>query len=251
VEFAMSVDLSVARAVLQLARAEIALVAAVLIGAVLLLGFGLLADAVVEGGTAEFDRAMLLALRTSGDLADPIGPAWLEEAARDLTALGSTAVLGILVLASASYLFFAGKSHAGLLMFAAVIGGVALSNVLKAGFARPRPEIVPHLARVFTLSFPSSHAALSAAVYLTLGVLLARTVAETRQTKLYVVTVAVLLTLTVGVSRVYLGLHYPTDVIAGWCVGAAWAMICWSVALYLQRRGEVERPGERSPGPRA
>jgi undecaprenyl-diphosphatase len=180
------------------------------------------------------------------DLANPIGPPWLEEAARDLTSLGSTSVLGIIVFASAGYLLLAGKRHAALLVLAAELGGVLLSNTLKAGFARPRPDIVPHLARVFTASFPSSHATVSAAVYLTLGTLLARTVAETRHTKLFFVGVAVVLTLIVGSTRVYLGLHYPSDVMAGWCIGAAWAMICWAVALYLQRRGQVERPGERS-----
>jgi undecaprenyl-diphosphatase len=238
---------SVARAVLTLAKAEIALVAAVLIGAALLLAFGLLAEEVLAGDTAALDRGLLLALRASGDLADPIGPAWLEEAARDLTALGSTWVLGIIVVTSAGYLFFSGKWHAGLLLVAAVVGGVLLSHALKLGFARPRPDIVPHLARVFTASFPSSHAAVSAAVYLTLGVLLARTVAQSRRTKLYFVGVAVLLTLVIGTTRVYLGLHYPTDVMAGWCIGAAWAMICWAVALYLQRQGGVERPGQTSP----
>jgi undecaprenyl-diphosphatase len=233
-----------ARAVLALAKAEIGLVGAVLIGGMLLLGFGVLADEVTEGGTADFDRAVLLALRDSGDPANPIGPPWLEEAARDLTALGSTWVLGIIVVLSASYLFLVRKRHAGLLVLAAVIGGALLSHMLKLGFARPRPDIVPQLARVFTASFPSSHAAVSAAVYLTLGVLLARTAAVSVRMKIYFVAVAVVLTLVIGVTRVYLGLHYPSDVMAGWCIGAAWAMLCWAAALYLQRRGEVERPSE-------
>ncbi len=224
------------------ARAEIAPLAVLLGGAALALGFGLLAEAVMTGSTAGLDRDVLLALRMNADPADPIGPPWLEEAARDLTALGSNAVLGIVVLASVVYLVFAGKSKVALLLVVSLVGGIVLVSALKIGFARPRPDIVPPLARVFTASFPSSHAALSAAVYLTLGALLARIV-EPRQTKLFFVGLAVCLTLIVGVSRVYLGLHYPTDVMAGWCVGAAWAMICWSVALYLQRRGGIERPG--------
>ena len=241
----MSVHYNPVRAVLELAKAEIALVAVVIGGAALVLAFGLLSHQVIEGGTAGFDEAVLLRLRTSGDPSNPIGPAWLEEAARDLTALGSMSVLGLIVIASAGYLFFAGKRHAALLIVAAVVGGVVLSNVLKIGFGRPRPEIVAPLARVFTASFPSSHATVSAAVFLTLGVLLARTVAETRRAKLYFVALAVFLTLAVGLTRVYLGLHYPSDVIAGWCVGAAWAMICWAVALLLQRRGAVEPSGPR------
>jgi undecaprenyl-diphosphatase len=230
------------RAAPERVKAEIAPLAALLGGAALALGFGLLAEAVMTGTTTGLDRDVLLALRMNADPADPIGPPWLEEAARDLTALGSNAVLGIVVLASVVYLVFVGKSKVALLLVASLVGGIVLVSALKIGFARPRPDIVPPLARVFTASFPSSHAALSAAVYLTLGALLARIV-EPRQIKLFFVGLAVCLTLIVGLSRVYLGLHYPTDVIAGWCVGAAWAMICWSVALYLQRRGGIEPPG--------
>jgi undecaprenyl-diphosphatase len=236
-----------ARAVVARAKNEIGLIAVVLGGAAFLLGFGLLAEEVLEGDTSRLDEDVLRALRTSGDLADPIGPRWLEEVARDLTALGSTSVIGIIVAASAGYLFFARKSHAAFLLLASVFGGVVLSNLLKFGFARPRPEMVEPLARVFTASFPSSHATVSAAVYLTIGALLARTVAQTRHAKLYFVALAVLITILVGTTRVYLGVHYPTDVMAGWCVGAAWALFCWAAALYLQRRGEVEPPGEPSP----
>jgi len=238
----MSVHARRARAVLQWAKAEITPLAALLGGAALALGFGFLAAEMLEGDTAVFDRDLLLALRTSGNPAEPIGPPWLEEAARDLTALGSYSVLGIVVVATVVYLLFAGKRKAAVLVVTALVGGVLLTNALKIGFARPRPDIVAPLARVFSASFPSGHAALSAAVYLTLGALLAR-VADARRTKLYFVGLAVFLTLIVGVSRVYLGLHYPTDVLAGWCVGAAWAMVCWAVALYLQDRGGIEREG--------
>jgi undecaprenyl-diphosphatase len=86
---------------------------------------------------------------------------------------------------------------------------------------------------------------LSAVTYLTLGALLARVEAN-RRGKLYVVSVAILLTLLVGCSRLYLGVHYPTDVLAGWVVGSAWAILCWTVAAWLQRRGQVE--GEGEPG---
>ena len=220
------------------AKAEIAPLAALLGAAAFALAFGLLAELVLSRSTEALDRDILLALRTTADPADPLGPPWLEEAARDVTALGSYSVLGIVVLASALYLLFTGKRNAALLVVTAIAGGILLVSALKLGFARPRPDIVPPLARVFTTSFPSSHAALSAAVYLTLGALLAR-IAAARPAKIYFVSLAVCLTLVVGMSRVYLGLHYPTDVLAGWCVGAAWAMICWTVTLYLQRRGKI------------
>jgi undecaprenyl-diphosphatase len=226
------------RAVLEWVKAEIAPLAALLGAATFGLGFGLLAQDVFEGSTAGLDRDLLLALRSSADLSDPLGPPWLEEAAGDLTSLGSLSVLGLIVLASALCLLFGGNGRAALLVLAAVAGGVLLVTALKIGFARPRPDIVPPLARVFSTSFPSSHAALSAAVYLTLGALFAR-IAAARPMKVYLVTLAVFLTVVVGVSRVYLGLHYPTDVLGGWCVGAAWAMLCWAIALYLQSRGRL------------
>ncbi len=116
-----------------------------------------------------------------------------------------------------------------------------ISFGLKLLFNRPRPEI-PGGIQVFTASFPSSHAMLSAVTYLTLGALMTRVAADTRL-KAYFMGLAVFLTVVVGLSRVYVGVHYATDVLAGWCVGSAWAVLCWVVALRLQRRGQVEQPG--------
>ena len=110
-----------------------------------------------------------------------------------------------------------------------------LSTVLKISFNRPRPG-VPHLARVFTPSFPSGHATLSAVTFLTLGVLLARA-SRDRRLKIYFVALAIFLTVAVGISRVYLGLHYPSDVLAGWSIGSMWAILCWTGAWLLHRRG--------------
>jgi undecaprenyl-diphosphatase len=134
------------------------------------------------------------------------------------------------------------KAHAALFVVAAVGGGMLLSTLLKMGFDRPRPDLVPHGALVYTASFPSGHATLSAVVYLTLGALLAR-VQPRFVLKFYLLGLAIVLTVTVGVSRVYLGVHWPTDVLAGWALGAAWALFCWAAALWLQRRGQVEGPG--------
>jgi len=205
-------------------------------------GFAELADEAVEGDTRGFDSALLLALREPGDPGDPLGPRWLEVAARDVTALGSVVVLGLLTLAVAGYLALDGKRHAALLALAAVSGGQILNTLLKAGIARPRPDLVPHAVEVFSASFPSGHAMTSAATYLTLGALLAR-MQRRRRLKLFSLGLAVTLTLLVGLSRVYLGVHWPTDVIGGWAAGALWALLCWLVALWLQGRGQVEGGG--------
>ena len=206
----------------------------------------LLAEEVVEGDTHRVDNAVLMAFRTPGDASDVIGPPWVEEMVRDVTALGSYAFVIIVVLASVGYLLLLRKHGLALLVAAAEAGGVLISTLLKNGFDRPRPEI-DHAARVFTASFPSGHATLSAVTFLTLGALLTR-VSPSRRAKLYFMSVAVILTLMVGMSRVYLGVHYPSDVVAGWCVGAAWALLCWAVALWLQRRGSVEKPSVDAAG---
>ena len=207
----------------------------------LLLCFALIAQEVLEGEPIGFDRWVMLALRHASDPSLPIGPRWLPEAARDVTALGGTVVLGILLLVVTGYLFAAGKRHAAWFVLATVLGGAALNSLLKLGFARPRPDIVTPLTKVLTLSFPSGHAALSAVCYLTLGVLLAQTQAS-RTLRIYFIATAMLLTLLVGLSRIYLGVHYPTDVLAGWCFGIAWALICWTIMRHFQRRGEIEPP---------
>ena len=201
-----------------------------------------LAGEVIEGDTTRLDRTLLMALRSPGDPTDPIGPRWFEEAARDVTGLGGHAVLTMVTLAAIAYLLLARKRHAAVLVVAAIGGGMLMSTLLKLGFDRPRPDLVPHGVRVYTASFPSGHAMLSAVTYLTLGALLAR-VQPRRRIKAFLLGVAILLTVLIGMSRVYLGVHWPSDVLAGWCGGAAWAALCWFVALQLQRRGEVEGAG--------
>lgn len=211
------------------------------VAAVGLLGWAFieLAGEIRGGGSLVFDRTILLALRNPADLSDPIGPSWFEEVARDVTGLGGHFTLGLMTLATLAYLRLTDRTHAAWLVIAAVVGGMIASALLKLGFERPRPDLVPHGTRVYTASFPSGHAMLSAVTYLTLGALLAR-VHPDRRVKLFFLGLAALLTVLVGCSRVYLGVHWPSDVLAGWSVGAAWAAFCWYVALLLQRQGQVE-----------
>ncbi|WP_376095474.1 phosphatase PAP2 family protein [Roseomonas sp. CCTCC AB2023176] len=202
-------------------------------------GFAWIAEEVAEGDTRAFDRAILLGLRNPADLSDPIGPPWLEEMARDVTALGSHVVLIGLVAGVVGYLLLSGRRRTGVFIALAIGSGALLSSVLKIGFARPRPDLVPHAVEVYTASFPSGHAMLSALVYLTLGALMMR-VEPRRRTKAWLLGYAAVVTAMVGASRVYLGVHWPTDVLAGWCAGAGWALLCWLVMTALQRRGEIE-----------
>ena len=205
------------------------------------LGFFLLAGAVRAGGTQRLDERILLALRNPDDPTVLLGPPWMGEVGRDLTAVGGVAVLLLITGAVAGFLLLCRKYHALVLLLATIGGGLLLSSLLKCYSDRPRPSLVPHLSYVSTTSFPSGHSMLSAIVYLTLGSLLARLVRPVRL-KLYFVAVALLLTFLVGLSRVYLGVHYPSDVLAGWAAGLVWAVLCWLLARRLQSEGAVEKP---------
>jgi undecaprenyl-diphosphatase len=225
------------------ARIELETLAALLLFGLLCLVFAQLAGEVREGETGSFDSAIMLAMRSDDDPSDPIGPEWFEEGARDVTSLGSSTVLVLVSLAVIGFVALSGAYHAALLVLVSVGGGMLWVNLLKALFERARPDLVPHAVQTFSASFPSGHATLSAVTYLTLGALLAR-LQQHPLAKAYVLGFAITLTLLVGTSRVYLGVHWPTDVLAGWCVGAAWAIACWVVALWLQRRGQVEKKVE-------
>ncbi len=202
-------------------------------------GFAKIADVVFEGQSTRFDESILRAMRRADDPAIPIGPPWLHEIGRDVTALGGTAILTLVIAAVAGFLLLRRMYGSMWLVLGATTTGLAVSLVLKRAFARPRPSVVPHLAEATTSSFPSGHSMLAAVVYLTLGILLARCVRQ-RSLKAYFLVVALVLTLLVGISRVYLGVHYPTDVLAGWSLGLAWGMMCEILARLLRRRGALE-----------
>jgi undecaprenyl-diphosphatase len=223
--------------ILQGRRREIALILAFAGIAGLTWGFVALADEVFEGDTEHFDRMVAAAMQGGGEGYDPVGPAWAEELARDVTALGSYAFLGFLSFGIIGYFLLTDRRARAVLVAASVVGGLIISNVLKATFDRARPDI-PTDVQVFSASFPSGHAMLSAVSFLTLGALLAQGSADTR-VKAYIAVLAIILTVAVGTTRVYLGVHHATDVLAGWCVGSAWALLCWTVAEWLRLRGDA------------
>lgn len=200
------------------------------------MGFIEVAEEVLEGGWRGFDESVLLALRTPGAPDDPIGPPWIEEIVRDFTALGGLGVVTLITAAVCGSLLIARRHSTALYILVAVGGGALMSTLLKHGFDRPRPSLVAHGMHAYQSSFPSGHSMMSAVVFLTIGALLAR-LQEQRQQRFYIMGVAVIVVILVGVSRVYIGVHWPTDVVAGWLAGAAWAMICWLGALWLNRPG--------------
>ncbi len=202
--------------------------------ALLLYGFGVLTSEVGEGETQAFDRAVLMLFRVDGDPTVAIGPHWVFEAARDVTALGSFTLLFLLVFVVASILLILRRRETAAYLVLAIAGGTALSSALKIIIDRPRPDLTG-VVQVFTSSFPSGHATMSAVTFLTLGACLAAAT-ENQRLRIFAYACAAVLAVIVGISRVYLGVHYPTDVAAGWMIGASWAALSWLGFQVVVRR---------------
>jgi undecaprenyl-diphosphatase len=194
-----------------------------------------LAGQVQSGATRQWDERLLVALRNPADRAEPVGPSWLHGAALDATALGSPLILTFVVIASVGFLYFEGQRRVALTAVLTIGGGALLSGILKQVFARPRPDIVPHLRDVGGLSFPSGHSMGAAIVYFTLGVMFMKAF-KSRRAKAFCLSWAFFLATIVGASRVYLGVHYPSDVLAGWLAGLGWGMACFAVAQFIPTR---------------
>ncbi|WP_136635341.1 phosphatase PAP2 family protein [Pseudooceanicola onchidii] len=231
-----------ARLTALLQRFEIATLMVIVLGAGALWAFVALAAEMLEGDLHAFDEAVLLALRTPGDPSDPIGPHQVEIAMRDLTALGGVTILTLITVAVLVWLILKRQRATAGFLVAAMVGGQIISNVTKLGFSRPRPDLVPHGVEVSTASFPSGHSMMATVAYLTLAVILTRA-EKSNPLKAFYLGVAVVLSLLVGTSRVYLGVHWPSDVLAGWSLGAFWALCVWLLARRLQHQGRIE-PGK-------
>ena len=204
-------------------------------------GFFNLASEMGEGDTLALDRHILLALRNPANPADPLGSRSFEEAMRDVTALGGVTVMVLVTVVGVLAFLMHGRRRHALMLAATVLLADVSSEGLKMLYHRARPDLVPHGSYVYSASFPSGHSTLSAATFLTLAMLIA-SLEPNRATKAMVYVLAMVLVLAIGVSRVYLGVHWPSDVLAGWCLGGAWALAAWSVLLRM--------PGGTAPLPR-
>jgi undecaprenyl-diphosphatase len=229
----------------RLERRELAWLAVGLGACVLLFAFVTLAGDVMEGDTQAFDARILRALRDPSDLSRPIGPEWIESSLLDLSAIGGSTVLGLITVAVAGFFVLQTRYRTAIVIAVTSGSGELLNAAMKHAFNRPRPVIVPHLRMVYSTSFPSGHAMESAIVYLTLGAILMRA-ADSRLTKIYILAVAMLLTMLAGISRVYLGVHYPTDVLGGWIVGFIWASLCWLVAQRFEGTTHIQAEKTKS-----
>lgn len=224
------------RRAVRIARTEIAAVAALLVVAVGIMTFVEVADDMAEADGQAFDQAVLHWLQPVPG--HPRGPWWLHEAAADLTSLGGISVLTLFAVVALTFLLIQRKRLSALLLVVGLAGGVALSEGLKALFERARPPIEYQAVETLNASFPSGHALLSTVFYLTLGVMLTRAFPKKRL-KAFVLGVGVFIALLIGLTRVYLGAHWASDVVAGWCAGAAWAMTLWLVAYAVERRQQA------------
>lgn len=189
-----------------------------------------------RGHQFAFDQAILLAMRNG---ATPIGPQWLERAMIDITALGGVTVLVLVVTIAVGLLLTARLWLTAALVLAATIGGSLAVDLAKVLVGRARPAVIDHLVQVHSASFPSGHSANSAIVYLTLATLITQII-DRPALRWYVIVVTVLLVTAIGCSRVYLGVHWPSDVLAGWSFGTLWALAWWAIGarIRLARAGE-------------
>jgi undecaprenyl-diphosphatase len=208
------------------------------LGALWVIALGLLtfvgiADDLTDAEGHGFDGRVLAWMQPLAG--QPRGPWWLHEAAADLTSLGGISVLALFAVTAIGILLILRKRLSAVLLVTGLAGGVVLSEGLKALFERQRPPAAYQAVDTLNASFPSGHALLATVFYLTVAVLMTRAFPR-RRLKVYVLGIGILFALVVGMTRVYLGAHWATDVLAGWCVGAAWALALWLVSYAVERR---------------
>jgi undecaprenyl-diphosphatase len=170
----------------------------------------------------------------------------------EITFLGTGLIVMTLVLVSGMFLWLTKHKHSALLLIVATVGGILLNNLLKMGFDRPRPQVFEWGQHTVSSSFPSGHSMSAATVYMTIAYLAARLQRRHASRVLTLIAASVIIVL-IGFSRLYLGVHYPTDVAAGVVIGIAWAAFCMAMLeatlLYGRRRSATIRAAE-APTPR-
>lgn len=186
-------------------------------------GFAVIAMLVQHGQLAAFDRAGLLIWR-GGETLSPDGPPKLAEMVRDITALGGVLLRNLIALAAVTALLFMNRQRQAMVLTLTVVGGWILNSALKGLFARPRPEIVPHLMEAGGASFPSGHSFNGAVVWIAVTLVFAAHAARP-STRAAIVGSGIIVSAAIAWSRVWLGVHYPSDVIAGWLGGAGLALV--------------------------
>jgi undecaprenyl-diphosphatase len=210
---------------------------AVTAGAVLWLAiwvFGEMVDDTPKGDFSAWDELIVRWVRGGAD--NSRGATAIAGFARAITVLGSVTGLAVVVASGLAWLAVRRRWRAALFLGVATGGAALAIALLKQHFMRTRPEVVPHLVEEGSWSFPSGHALGSAAIYVTLSVVIAARW-RTRWGQMALIAAAFLLSFLIGVSRIYLGVHYPTDVLAGWSAGTAWAIVCSSALIGWEHAG--------------
>ncbi|HEX2964132.1 MAG TPA: phosphatase PAP2 family protein [Ignavibacteriales bacterium] len=215
------------------ASSEIKIVFTILLMTLGILAFLVITGIVVSGNTRHIDEMVIQSLREPGSPSKPRGPYALIGIMRDITSLGGATFVTLITVIVAIYLILERKRRSLMLVLLATLGGGLLESILKTLIARQRPGPLFQLMPEYSHSFPSGHSMMSAVVYLSLAVLLAR-IQKRRIIRIYVVIVALFLTFIIGISRIYLGVHYPTDVLAGWALGLAWASFVWFLSWRME-----------------
>lgn len=169
---------------------------------------------------------------------------WLEATLVEITVLGTGTTVFMVAGVAALFLSLTRHRYSGALLLASTIGGLLLNAVLKLGFDRPRPQVFTWATHVASTSFPSGHAMSAAIVYGTLAYLAAR-LQSSRIARAMTLSAAALLIALIGLSRMYLGVHYPSDVLAGIVVGLAWAGFCMALLEATQLYARHIEPGIR------
>ena len=188
-----------------------------------------------DGGAHTLDRQIMLLLRDPQALDDPIGPHWFEDVMRDMTGLGGIGVVVGGGLLFAGYLWLRWRRGDVLILAASLAGAQLISAVSKLLVARPRPDLVSHEAQIYSASFPSGHTLMATVTWVTFAMLLAADF-EDRRVRDYLLLIAWITAIAVGCRRIYLGVHWPSDVLAGWAIGALWMVVLSRLVPRLRGR---------------